>query len=571
MNYNNSTNENRDLLIAALNKNQVAFAQVAKVAETIGSGSLKIRLNETGKSVIMEYLNKKITIDLARLKIDGVKYLNELDVDDIMTKSSLQDLYDAVTKMTNDLENKADKDTVETRFVTVENKLNALDDGFKTYKITTKWRANLFNNSTVYFRLGYIKADYTAYKGSVGRFEIQVVASNNYEQTVFESAEVVIGHVMEGDHETKPPLGLSAVHGKINDGNRKIGLGLVDVNGDCDIYEVDLILSGNGIPSGARDGVRNDFYRVAFNITCELDEKIKFYEDVECTTEKEHATYAPAQVTFDDYAIFTTYAMTENTSDNEMITNEYTPIDSNITLETSFSGNVRIAIDESTNDPIITFINTWNTARVYLNNVLMWTITSGNSEFPELELIDSSHVRYINESAEYDVTLGFSFDANTAMAGTVRIKKYIKSVGPSIDEYRGKIPTIDFICNWLYPVGSIYTSMNPTNPALLFGGTWERIVDKFLYCADGSSMKTGGSKKIMTEQLPAHTHTFKDTYYLPSDMKGYPDGWDDTDSKGGYWRYGKKEYNDNDTTYSTGNGEDYMPPYMTVFAWYRVA
>ena len=72
MNYNNSLNENRDLLIAALNKNQVAFAQIAKIAETVSSGTLKLRLNETGKSVIMEYLNKKITIDLNRLKIDGV-------------------------------------------------------------------------------------------------------------------------------------------------------------------------------------------------------------------------------------------------------------------------------------------------------------------------------------------------------------------------------------------------------------------------------------------------------------------------------------------------------------------
>jgi hypothetical protein len=75
----------------------------------------------------------------------------------------------------------------------------------------------------------------------------------------------------------------------------------------------------------------------------------------------------------------------------------------------------------------------------------------------------------------------------------------------------------------------------------------------------------------MTEQLPAHTHTFKDTYYIATSTNGYPDGWDDTDNKGGYWRYGKKEYNDNDTTYSTGNGKDYMPPYMTVFAWYRTA
>jgi len=40
----------------------------------------------------------------------------------------------------------------------------------------------------------------------------------------------------------------------------------------------------------------------------------------------------------------------------------------------------------------------------------------------------------------------------------------------------------------IYPVGAIYTSMNPTNPSVLFGfGTWEMIEDQFLYCTPGPS------------------------------------------------------------------------------------
>ncbi|KAI5492279.1 keratin-associated protein family, partial [Trichomonas vaginalis G3] len=47
------------------------------------------------------------------------------------------------------------------------------------------------------------------------------------------------------------------------------------------------------------------------------------------------------------------------------------------------------------------------------------------------------------------------------------------------------------ILQTLYPVGSIYTSMNSTNPASVLGfGTWQQIVDKFLYCAN-SSKQTG--------------------------------------------------------------------------------
>ncbi|KAI5512202.1 keratin-associated protein family, partial [Trichomonas vaginalis G3] len=63
------------------------------------------------------------------------------------------------------------------------------------------------------------------------------------------------------------------------------------------------------------------------------------------------------------------------------------------------------------------------------------------------------------------------------------------------------------ILQTLYPVGSIYTSMNSTNPASVLGfGTWKQIVDKFLYCARYSK-QTGGSKKIKEANLPPHTHT----------------------------------------------------------------
>ena len=36
----------------------------------------------------------------------------------------------------------------------------------------------------------------------------------------------------------------------------------------------------------------------------------------------------------------------------------------------------------------------------------------------------------------------------------------------------------------VYPVGSVYTSVNSTSPASLFGGTWELIQNKFLLGTD---------------------------------------------------------------------------------------
>jgi hypothetical protein len=111
----------------------------------------------------------------------------------------------------------------------------------------------------------------------------------------------------------------------------------------------------------------------------------------------------------------------------------------------------------------------------------------------------------------------------------------------------------------LYPIGSIYTSMNNINPSTFIGGTWEQIVDRFLYCSN-SSLETGGSKKITVAQLPAHSHSITEL-----DIRGNEDGSN---------QYTIAKYGGNDTTITTGNtgsGQDYMPEYMTVFAWYRTA
>ena len=44
-----------------------------------------------------------------------------------------------------------------------------------------------------------------------------------------------------------------------------------------------------------------------------------------------------------------------------------------------------------------------------------------------------------------------------------------------------------------YPVGSIYMSVNSTNPGTLFGGTWERITGKFLLAATDGGAAGGNS------------------------------------------------------------------------------
>ncbi|WP_294759302.1 hypothetical protein [uncultured Gemmiger sp.] len=62
----------------------------------------------------------------------------------------------------------------------------------------------------------------------------------------------------------------------------------------------------------------------------------------------------------------------------------------------------------------------------------------------------------------------------------------------------------------IYPVGSIYMSVNATDPARLFGGTWERIKEKFLLGAGDTHTagSTGGEfeHKLAVDELPSHAH-----------------------------------------------------------------
>lgn len=76
------------------------------------------------------------------------------------------------------------------------------------------------------------------------------------------------------------------------------------------------------------------------------------------------------------------------------------------------------------------------------------------------------------------------------------------------------------IVDLIYPVGSIYISMNSTNPSTLFGGTWEafgqgRVLIGAGTGNDGSTSlsftagSTGGEYKhtLSVSEMPSHTHT----------------------------------------------------------------
>ena len=120
------------------------------------------------------------------------------------------------------------------------------------------------------------------------------------------------------------------------------------------------------------------------------------------------------------------------------------------------------------------------------------------------------------------------------------------------------------VFDMVYPVGSVYVSVNSTSPATLFGGTWVQIKDKFLLSA-GDTYKagaTGGEAThvLTVDEMPRHNHSI-----------------DNLNASGSTTPYmtvqaqEKKGYGGNVQTFFTGGGQAHnnMPPYIVVYIWQR--
>lgn len=118
----------------------------------------------------------------------------------------------------------------------------------------------------------------------------------------------------------------------------------------------------------------------------------------------------------------------------------------------------------------------------------------------------------------------------------------------------------------IYPVGSVYISINNTNPQNLFGGTWKQIKDRFLLaCGDTYfNGSTGGeATHVLTEnEMPSHSHN-------TTNHAGAGSG----SLSGGYnWGFNIGDYGALGTESAGGNqAHNNMPPYLAVFIWKRTA
>lgn len=198
---------------------------------------------------------------------------------------------------------------------------------------------------------------------------------------------------------------------------------------------------------------------------------------------------------------------------------------------------------------------------------------------------------YESEETPQDNAFDVDYKGNTYVGGNLKVNENIQLQG-------GK-SIHDFITDLIYPVGSIYMSVNAANPSTLFGGTWERIKDTFLLSA-GDAYSAGASGGSPDAVVVSHTHTqASHTHYtLKGEGWGYPvynvnkSGISrtrvKTDSSGRFTYLGTSGASSADasnidwggqlrsatptinSTGDSGKGAN-MPPYLAVYVWKRIS
>ena len=144
------------------------------------------------------------------------------------------------------------------------------------------------------------------------------------------------------------------------------------------------------------------------------------------------------------------------------------------------------------------------------------------------------------------------------------------------------------IFDLIYPVGSFYISAKSTNPAILFGGTWEQIQGRFLLGRSSSypvgSMGGEATHTLTDSELPLHGHYLgqqgntsrmlptnhstndpSHEYYVTEVESSGSTYLKPTVTWGGYLIAGPL------TNTPYGQSHNNMPPYLSVYIWKRTA
>lgn len=206
-------------------------------------------------------------------------------------------------------------------------------------------------------------------------------------------------------------------------------------------------------------------------------------------------------------------------------------------------------------------ISTLNNKYTVTDHAYIFAADSNHSYDVELVATDRHGSASHSTSASTAFTLlNWGADGTSMGIGKVAEKANTVQIGLDV-EFLGAVKGAIF--DAVYPVGSIYLAYNHTDPSTLFGGTWVRISNSFLWAVDASGTigQTGGEKthKLTVAELPAHNHGGT---YTNAGTASKTHAW--LASGGSAMAF---------EAVSTGAGEAHnnMPPYIQVSVWRRTA
>jgi hypothetical protein len=159
----------------------------------------------------------------------------------------------------------------------------------------------------------------------------------------------------------------------------------------------------------------------------------------------------------------------------------------------------------------------------------------------------------------------FHVEEGGASNGYYRCTPYVYTDGTYDETDDDTHPTI---FDLIYPVGSIYMSVNSTDPGLLFGGTWQRIQDTFLLAA-GTTYAAGASggeatHTLIVDEMPSHRHS---TYV----RAGATESGTSRRNPVGSGDSSPTTIADGTSYVGGGQAHNNMPPYLAVYVWQRTA
>lgn len=231
-----------------------------------------------------------------------------------------------------------------------------------------------------------------------------------------------------------------------------------------------------------------------------------------------------------------------------------------------------------------------------------FSVTNGNG----IESIEKTGTSGLTDTYTITFTNGETYSYNVINGDNVEVDDALSTTSENPVQNKVITQYLNSICDLIYPVGSIYMSVNTVNPNTLFGGTWVQIKDTFLLSAGDmySNGSTGGeaTHTLSINEIPIHAHGLNGHKHPIPQLSGTATSQSATSVVGvsgtnfgyGFQQYGSslsgngypysnekhthpvttnrsETEGSNDSTSSTGESKAHnnMPPYLAVCVWKR--